>query len=271
MKKETNKKARCDDKPIDNLAKKTSLVEKKQKKRYVISEFPDFWMAHKIDDLSSGFILYDKKSGNYNASLSEFKLYYAELAKGGYNKPEDCPVDKSYSPKGELLLLIGLRERYKKNNGEDKMMKYIWRMLAIKQLLREIEESTGKATSEKNLKTWMNIAKDDLKFEKHIGEWLVLKIQDDGAGDFLIRMGNWINKIEFIETFTIESKHKKFFKAVENAAKKAGGIPTQKDVKKFFDKEFPADYGSSDTKFRSSMKKLYFDWLPGGGRGKNAH
>lgn len=293
MKKEIHKKVLGNSKSVDDLSKKTGSIklreknteskrsgkthpQRKQKKRFIVSELPDCWVAHDIDDHLSGFLLYDKKTGQYHASLSEFRLYYGQLAKGGYNNPEDCPVyksdlDKSHIPKGELLLMIALRERYKKHTRNDQYMKYVWRTLAIKQILNEIEKSTGKSTSEKNLKIWLDIARDDMEFEKKIGEWLVARIQDKDAGNFLMRLGNWINRIDFIETFTIAADDEKFFTSVALAAKKAGCIPTQKDVRYFFEKQYPTDTASSGTKFRSIMKNLYFDWLPAGGRGKNTH
>ncbi len=246
----------------------TSSV-KVDKTIYVRSEAPEYWIAHDKNDATSGFLLYDKKSGKYHASLSDLKLHFSHLAKGGGKNPSDSPVNQLHIPKGELLLLMALRQRFKKDDISDNAVAFNWRMLAIRQLSNELEETTGKAISDASLKIWEDRSYDESRFEKHIGEWLIVKIKDAGAGDFLIRLGKWINKIAPIESFPIDGRYEKFFKSVEIAAQAVGGVPTQKAVRGIFENEVSNPQLISESTFDSLMERLYFSWLPAGGRGKN--
>lgn len=286
MKKAINKKVLGNSNSVDDRLKKTRSInfleknseskrsgntqpQREQKKRFIISELPDCWVAHDIDDHTSGFLLYDKISGKYHASLSELKLHFPQLAKGGYKKTCDSPIDQLHMPKGELLLLFALRKRFEKNHISDDAVASNWRMLAIRQLSKELQETTGKAISEASLKIWEDISRDESRFEKYIGEWLIMKIQDEGAGDFLIRIGTWINKIAHMESFPVDNRYGEFFNSVEIAAQNAGGVPTQKAVRSIFENEFSNPQLIAGSTFDSLMERLCFSWLPAGGRGKN--
>ncbi len=246
-----------------------ALSVKADKTKYVRSETPEFWIAHEKNDATSGFLLFDKKTRKYHALLNDLKLHFPHLAKGGCKNSSDSPVDELHIPKGELLLLMALRQRFKKHDISDAAIASHWRMLAIRRLSNELEETTGKAISEANLKFWEEISKDESRFEKHIGEWLIVKIQDDGAGDFLIRLGTWINKIAHIESLPVDDRYKIFFKSVEIAAQTAGGVPTKKAVRSIFENAVPNPQLIAESTFDSLMERLCFSWLPAGGRGKS--
>jgi hypothetical protein len=261
MKKELNKKRLGDDQPIDDIPKQPRLTEEKKIKRFVVSELTDCWIAHDIADATSGFLLFNKKTSKYHASLCDIKLHFPRFARG-FRMPSEAPVDQYHAPKGELLMLLALRKRFKENLGPNDVEACLWRMIAIKQLLYEYEESAGKSVSDRNIKIWMDIAKDETRFEKYFGEWIIGKIKEDLAGDTLNRLGNWIKKLDQIEPFTTAPHYDKFFKSVEKAAKKTGGVPIQKDVRNFFEKGLSRNQLGGETGFRSTKKQLHFDWLP---------
>lgn len=243
-----------------------ALSGKADKTKYVRIETPDFWIARDKNDATSGFLLFDKKTGEYHASVEDFKLHFRQINRGNFNDQRDSPIDEFQLPKGELLLLLALRERYIDLPVNANAMKYLWRMMAIKKLLDEIEATTGKSNTDKKVKKWQEIAKDDMLFEKHIGQWLVMKIKEEGAGDFLIRMGNWINRAQCIESPDTDKRRDAFFRSVELAARETGTVPTQKEVKKYFEK-MPS-IGRTCTTFDSIKAQLCFGWLPMAVRGK---
>lgn len=235
-------------------------------KRSIVSDAPDWWIANDRENPKSGFLLFNKLSGTYHAWTSELHVQFPQLARG-FKDSEDCPVDENHLPKADLLMLLALRHRFKEPMPGSEFVARSWRRLAFLKRSSELNETTGKTISDGNWQRAMDIANDEFEFEKYAGEWLMWKVQEDRAGDILIRFGKWLNKIAHIESETIAPQYLRFFAAVETAAADVGAIPTQSAVRVIYEKGLSANQLGAGTGFRSVMDQLDFGWLPAKGRG----
>jgi hypothetical protein len=237
-------------------------------RRFIVSDTPDSWIAHDRDSYNCEFLLFNKLTGTYHAWTSELHIQFPQLARGSFKDPEDCPVDENHLPKADLLMLLALRHRFKEHMPGSEFVARSWRRLALQKRSSELTETTGKTISDGNWKLAMDIADDEFEFEKYAGQWLRWKVQEDRAGDILIRFGKWLNKAAPIESEIIEPHYLRFFGAVETAATDVGGIPTQAAVQAIYEKGLSANQLGAKTGFRSVKDQLVFGWLPAKGRGK---
>lgn len=250
--------------------KKPKVKPKSANKGFGVYQMPDYWIAHGTDNNLSGFLLYDKKSQKYHASVSEFLMLFPKLAKAPYKSADDCPVDENHNPKADLLMLIALRKRFKEHAPGSHAVARNWRRLAFLQRRQEVEKRSGKPLSEANWAHCMAICESEEKFEEYAANWLVALVCDDRASEILGRLGKWLKRVEELGIEGIPDHYIRFFSAVEAAAEHVQGVPKKLEVQKIYEKGLSSNQLGQGHGFRDVMRQLHFDWLPAGGRGKAA-
>lgn len=229
----------------------------------------DYWLAHDPDDNLSGFVLYNRLTGKYHAGVSPIHITFPKFAKGKFKTAEDCPVDENHNPRGDFLMLLALRERFKEHHPGSDHEARSWREFAFRKRWQEVEDLTGKPVSESNRAHCMRIAGSSTDFETYVGKWLVSLVHDDNASEILIRLGKWMKHADEIESGAIAPHYSRFLAAVEEALENAElVVPCQKDVQRIYEKGLSANQLGKGHGFRSVMRQLHFDWLPAGKRGK---
>jgi hypothetical protein len=210
--------------------------------------------------------------GKFGAFSPNYK--FSSLGKGKYRHPTDGPLGFEKWPKGDFLMLLAARGG--QIEGEPKHPEFearSWRRLAVLTRLAEVERERGEPISDEHRERALDVAESESKFEDHLGKILVTRLQGERASQEFQRIAGWIAKIEEMERQGIPPMYQRFFRAVEAAAAEtyaAGSrlpIPVQKDVQKIFEDGLTENQLGEATSFKSLLKLLKFDWLPGGGRG----
>ena len=164
-------------------------------------------------------------------------------------------------------MLLALRESFPTKSPGRQWDSLRWRKAAIDAKLAEREKERGSPLPEKNRSNAKQIIQSLAKFEAYVGSWLTGLVEEPNAGKVFRKLAGWLDAIDRLEETGIPENYLRFFVAVEEAAKLAGGIPSQLEVRTAFKTELSANQlGQSDTS-RSLMKKLKFSWLPIAGRG----
>ena len=239
-------------------------------KSHAVIDYGDYWVARDELDHSSGYLVFYKQDGRFSASIPESKTHFPRLARG-YKDPKDCPVDECYIPKSEFLMLLALRERIAGEGPQSDLVARGWREMFFMHRRDEVERKSGKKLSEANWKIAMEKAMDSRLFDEYVGKMLVIAASEDGAADHFFRLAQWLKKIEELEEEPIPPHYLRFFESVETAAQHAGKVPTQKEVKSIYEAAMNDSQLGEGTGFRNVMRKLCFDWLPAGKRGKSTN
>lgn len=240
------------------------------RKTYTITDYGDHWTARDKRDHISGFLLFHRETGRFSAGVPEAVTHFPRLAKG-YKDFKDCPVDESYRPKSEFLMLLALRGKIAGQGPHSDLVARGWREMFFMHRRDEAERKSGRNLSEANWKIAMEKARYPELFEEYVGAMLVKAASEDCASEHFLRLAQWLKKIEELEEEPIPPHYSRFFKAVEIAAQQAGDVPTQKEVKLIYEAGMNDNQCLADSGFRNVMRKLCFDWLPPGRRGKNTH
>jgi hypothetical protein len=242
---------------------------KRSYRQYVFYAGKDGWFAHGLDN-NSGSLVYDEKTQEYTASGNEDSILFPKLASGKYSSQADCPIDQNHRPKADFLLLLALRESFPTHSPGRVWNALKWSEKAIQERIAEREKIRGNPLPEKNLVFAREIAASWSKFESYVGKWLADISQKQGAGQIFRRLAGWLDAIEKIEKEGVPPSYQKFFRAVEEAAKNAQGIPTQKAVRTIYEKGMSISQLGAGTGFDTLKDRLGFEWLPAGRRGPAA-
>lgn len=237
------------------------------RKTFTIIDYGDHWIARSDLDHSSGFIIFYKLDGRFSAGIPESRTHFPRLAKG-YKDHKDCPVDECCIPKSEFLMLLALRERIAGEGPQRDLVARGWREMFFMHRRDEVERKSGKKLSEANWKIALEKAMDSRLFDEYVGNMLVIAASENGASDHFLRLAQWLKKIEELEKEPIPRHYLRFFESVQTAAQQAGEVPTQKEVKSIYEASMNENQRGEGTGFRNVMRKLCFDWLPAGKRGK---
>lgn len=238
---------------------------KERYKCYEMDESGDTMVWHTGTGLVNSWLLHHKPSGTFRAWTSEVSMLFPSLAKAPYASPDDSPVDHRNRPKFDVLLMLAVRDRI----GEyapDRWSHFLAsRIGAVSTYIREFEDRNP--LDSRDWGEFREIANSKERFEEWAGRYLVDLLKSDDAGDKLVRLGNWLKKVQHIEAGEFSQHYLRFFEAVETAAERIGGLPTQKEVRVIYEEGQSANQLGRGHGFRSVMKQLRFEWLPAGTRG----
>jgi len=243
--------------------KKPSAKAKPNKEQFHFFDSENFWIAHGLNAQHSGMLFFSKTTEEYSVIPDESSILFPRLARARYTSQEACPLDQHGKPKAEFLILLTIRDRIA-TTGISRFTKdnWLWRRHLLRGWLHDAEKTAGLTPSAEFPQALSEVVTDDEKFENFIGKWLVGIVCGDGAGKNLHRLASWIDRIEKLEAEGVPANYQRFFRAVEEAARNAQGIPTQKAVRTIFEKGLSANQLGAGTEFDTLKTRLGYEWLP---------